>query len=602
MSYTPIQAGPMRLSQKTSVISRAGENMRSLQQMLDTQYAISCVNYMIDENGQLKKRKGKTTIQELAEVASMIEAYTDDIWFFAYDRSLIAWDRTLNTLTTIKSNFRASERYQGLRYGDYFFIINGKEVLFRISRTLNYDAQTAEFTVGTVVRGATSGATGVILQDEATGGATGTLTLGNISGTFVDNEVLEDNNSIPGVAVANGVVTFTATGVGAAPIAGVIALIETRLFLGNLRDDRAAVAYSAVDSGANPPFTDWTVSTSQTGAGRVNYRNAGAIQAIQPLGQNIVVLAERGKFAFFINQLDSGGSIKKTDVFVQTRLDFGAAPNAIATDKGLFYANRAGLWQLVSVGQDNIPFSDQEFLASILLGPEFFADLNLDDADIIYDSVNNIVMLTCAKDSQLNNLVIVYNTETKAMTQFQGWNIKRWLSLNQEIYALSSIDGRVFKCFEGFDDDGLPIGTEYSQEINLSPMYFRSVLQEFYCQGLLSEDSAIAINFSIYDPQGCYEQNKKQYTWNASDCGSSPFGGWGAAAFGVKSWGGASLDPDFASTVPSFNGIRPWIRNFQRVIVSFTSGDKLPHTINWFSIGAKTKVPIRIRNLNPVTS
>ncbi len=556
---------------------------------------------MIDENGQLMKRKGLSEIQELVQTASMIESYTDDIWFFAYGTTLIAWDRTADTLTTIKSNFAINNGFQGLRYGDYFLIVNGRDPLCRMSRTINYDAQTAEFTVGKIVTGQTSGATGIILQDAATGGVTGTITLGDIEGTFIDNELLVDNNTIPGSATSNGAVQFSADFVNGSPIAGVIALIETRLFLGRLRDDPAAVAYSAIDTGANPPFTDWTVSTSQTGAGRVNYRNAGAVQAIQPLGQNIVVLAERGKFAFFINQLDSGGSIKKTDNFVQTRLDFGAAPNAISTDKGLFYANKAGLWQLVSVGQDNVPFSEQEFLASILLGPAFFADLNLSDADIIYDSVNNIIMLTCAKYSAINNLVIVYNTETKAVTQFEGWNIKRWLNLNQEIYALSSVNGKVFKCFEGFDDNGLPIGTEYTQEINLSPMYFRSTLQEFYCQGWLSEDTDLTIDFSIYTPEGCLERNKKQYQWNASDCGTAPTGGWGAAGFGSEPWGSNGMDSDFADTISSFNGIRPWIRNFQRVIVSFVGGDKLPHTINWFTIGAKTKVPIRIRNLTSIT-
>jgi hypothetical protein len=54
---------------------------------------------------------------------------------------------------------------------------------------LAYDAQTANFTAGRTVKGTTSGATGVIVAD-ADGGATGTLTLKRVQGTFYDNEPL----------------------------------------------------------------------------------------------------------------------------------------------------------------------------------------------------------------------------------------------------------------------------------------------------------------------------------------------------------------------------------------------------------------------------
>jgi hypothetical protein len=69
---------------------------------------------------------------------------------------------------------------------------------------LAYDAQTANFTAGRTVKGTTSGATGVIVAD-ADGGATGTLTLKRVQGTFYDNEPLvEYNAATPGAAVVNG--------------------------------------------------------------------------------------------------------------------------------------------------------------------------------------------------------------------------------------------------------------------------------------------------------------------------------------------------------------------------------------------------------------
>lgn len=72
----------------------------------------------------------------------------------------------------------------------------------RPGSTLAYDAQTANFTTGQILTGATSGATARITAD-ADGGATGTLTLRDIVGEFVDNELITD--AAGGSATANGV-------------------------------------------------------------------------------------------------------------------------------------------------------------------------------------------------------------------------------------------------------------------------------------------------------------------------------------------------------------------------------------------------------------
>lgn len=67
---------------------------------------------------------------------------------------------------------------------------------------LAYDAQSGNFTVGLVVTGGTSGATGRITAD-VDAGATGTLALVAVTGTFADNEALTDSST--GAATVNGV-------------------------------------------------------------------------------------------------------------------------------------------------------------------------------------------------------------------------------------------------------------------------------------------------------------------------------------------------------------------------------------------------------------
>lgn len=69
---------------------------------------------------------------------------------------------------------------------------------------LKYDAQSANFTAGLKLTGGTSSATGYI-ETDVDAGATGVLTLSNISGTFQTNETITDSST--GSATSDGVLT-----------------------------------------------------------------------------------------------------------------------------------------------------------------------------------------------------------------------------------------------------------------------------------------------------------------------------------------------------------------------------------------------------------
>jgi len=80
---------------------------------------------------------------------------------------------------------------------DWLYLVGGQNR--RIS--LNFKGQTGNFTLGDTVTGKTSGATGV-LQTQTDGGATGTLNLTGVVGTFQNDEVIDDQHY--GSAVVNG--------------------------------------------------------------------------------------------------------------------------------------------------------------------------------------------------------------------------------------------------------------------------------------------------------------------------------------------------------------------------------------------------------------
>ena len=66
---------------------------------------------------------------------------------------------------------------------------------------LDYDGQTTDFTIGATLTGGTSGATGTISADQDDG-ASGTLILSSITGTFSDNETITGSSG--GSATADG--------------------------------------------------------------------------------------------------------------------------------------------------------------------------------------------------------------------------------------------------------------------------------------------------------------------------------------------------------------------------------------------------------------
>lgn len=94
--------------------------------------------------------------------------------------------------------YATAEMVNGNDYADWV-----KFASFRCApATLAFDEQTANFTVGSTIIGQTSGATAIIAA-QSDGGASGTLSLGSVSGDFVDNELItEDGGS--GSARTNG--------------------------------------------------------------------------------------------------------------------------------------------------------------------------------------------------------------------------------------------------------------------------------------------------------------------------------------------------------------------------------------------------------------
>ncbi len=128
---------------------------------------------------------------------------------------------------------------------------------YRPGSALAYDAQTANFTAGAVVTGASSGATARI-QADSDSGATGTLTLIDILGDFLDNEIITDNNGTPGSATVNGVLTPAGASLDTVGLTSQRTAYETNanwacIFIANANDIELKV------TGDTSQTVEWTV-------------------------------------------------------------------------------------------------------------------------------------------------------------------------------------------------------------------------------------------------------------------------------------------------------------------------------------------------------
>jgi len=90
--------------------------------------------------------------------------------------------------------------------GRVFYFDGSKDPQQLNNAYLNYDGQSANFTVGDTLHGGTSNATATIIRD-IDSGTTGTLYLQTVSGTFQNNETITDDHT--GSALVNGTLTTT---------------------------------------------------------------------------------------------------------------------------------------------------------------------------------------------------------------------------------------------------------------------------------------------------------------------------------------------------------------------------------------------------------
>jgi hypothetical protein len=374
-----------------------------------------------------------------------------------------------------------------------------------------------------------------------------------------------------------------------APSATTLLAAQGRLYAGA----GDTVYWSGVDTGTNPPFnggTDWTIPGTilVSSPNKASYRNAGNVKSLAVLGQQIVAFYDDGKAGFRVTSITVGTNVLQDVIVDFQRIDFGGFRGAVNTPKGLFYVNEGGVWNMLSGGSTNQPYSERDDEVSSIFGKPFFEDIDFSNGDIAYDLDNGLILVTCSQDSSTNNLILWYDIGTKAWGKITGWNISRFMVSGATIYGGSATTSQIFKLFDGYDDNTAPIRAEYKQEINLKDLTNVKSLESFFIQGQLSPSSTATIYFDTYDQFGVFVQAKKTLTWTTIALGSSV--GFGSAPWG-SGWGNLGNASSLVESFASSKNCR--INSFLRVTIRIIVNDKLPININWFSCTTQVKYPAK---------
>ncbi len=139
MPYVPIKAPVTRNMRRYSSISPVkGVNNRVFSALLSPQDALVVQNYIPDAEGKLDMRKGRSDLFSIVGVNGFdfYIRFTSDTFIFAYGTTVAAYNENTGVITNIKTDFSANDGFVGVRYGEYFFVVNGVEKMWRIDAAL----------------------------------------------------------------------------------------------------------------------------------------------------------------------------------------------------------------------------------------------------------------------------------------------------------------------------------------------------------------------------------------------------------------------------------------------------------------------------------
>ena len=589
MSYKSLrsQATPFRKTSKVNLGAISGINLFTAKELQTEKFAQEIDGYFIRQEGRIETIPGLLSVYDTSdnEPIYFLSKFDDGIYVFAHGTSLKSYIVATDSVVTLSTGLTSGRtKGQGGRYGNFFYFCNGADFVwcYPPGLVLAYTSETSPFTEGQTITEAVSGATGTI-DIVIDNGTTGLLFLSSITGTFTGGNTITD--SFTGSATSVLTYGFTNTMPGEAIQAEVLHFFGGRMYLG--RDTK--IQWSSVDEGNDIPFItsgEWTPSgtpVSPESSSSSSKRQFGSIRAMSTLGGQVVVFFDDGKLGFRLDSVDAGTGLAQKIISDFEREDFGGEQGAISTAYGIFYLNEGGLWQMLSGGNTNQPFSENDNELSQVLGEELLGSLDLTNSSIVYDNKRDLVYFTAAEDSSINNVMFWYNPQNKAFGRLTNVFINRFIKDGTDIYVGSSVETNLLKLFEGNDNNGVNFFRKLEFEIPTQSLDTLFDLFSTTVKGFISGDSNITISYDIYDKFGIKTVDFLQFTLSSDTVNTN--------LLGFNSMGFSGAFGTFASDelVETRSEIHTPISEFSRIIMRITSEDSAPHELTWISVDIRAK-------------
>jgi hypothetical protein len=376
----------------------------------------------------------------------------------------------------------------GTAGGDYLYAVNGMDrpqlydgadwqAVDSATRALPYDTQTGNFTAGLTVTGGTSGATGVIVAD-TDAGATGTLRLLSITGTFIDNEIITDSatgsatTNIPsGVSTLIGITGVTTSGLSQ------VWSYASRLFF--VEKNTMLAWYLPVDSLGGAALSVSLAGVFKQG-GALMFGAAWSLDAGDGLDDKCVFISTEGEVAVYegTNPSDAN-NWRKVGVYQITRpLGIKGSMQAggdllVATETGVVPLSEAikkdvAALSISAVSRNIEPAWKDEASARSALPWEILK----------WSTASMMIVSLPRPDDGTAKRCFVANMETGAWSRFTGWDTRCMALFGDEGY-FGTNDGVVYAMERGGSDDAEPYVCSYVGQFDhlRSPSVTKTVFQ-----------------------------------------------------------------------------------------------------------------------------
>lgn len=348
--------------------------------------------------------------------------------------------------------------------GSYLFAVNGTDSLqlydgtdwWPITTTgiiaLPFDTQTANFTVGLVVTGGTSAATGTIVR-QTDAGTSGTLYLKLVTGTFVDNETITDSGT--GSALVNGSPsTHYAPITGAASSTFVdVFIYRNRIYF--IKKNARTVYYLPVDSIGGALGTLSLNGVLKKG-GNLKFGATWSLDAGDGVDDKLVLVSDRGERVVYEGDNPADAAWRLVGVYD------GSPPLGIrgkmSAGGDLLIADETGLVAVsASITKDPgaIGLSAVSRNFEPLWTPAAIARRSLPWECIKWAERQIAIISTPVTSGNDSAQCFIMNLETGAPAVYTGWNT-RSLALHNSIVYFGTNAGKIMTAETGGIDGSTP--------------------------------------------------------------------------------------------------------------------------------------------------